>query len=396
MAEPGDGNKKPTFKVFFRAALSTVGSLSPRQVQRSIKTRVAEFLKLFPGLPSWVDDAAETLPYIDIFVSAVAVLSVIITAEIAHLPWLLPEAIWITLLAVAVFILHWRAEYIRRVHSDRRGATVCVFFIVLAFLAFGVPAFLNVLAHIGDVNGVASKPTSAPPFSSSSGAKLLPPKPKRPHHKLTSPLSPLAEATVAPVPHKLAPLATTPPTPSNLGLSGSLTYRKFRSTPLPTTPPTSMPKPIATVAVVSQSLIDVRPSGSPDDAKVAVVDYTYDGDGVAEDFCFWDFPIFRGDPDTIKLAAPRNYRFNERMRLFPRQTERSTPMSEFARIVRGATPDVPISAIYSFNKYENAAGQMVTHEDAFVPNGNGFIPYDPKALPQYQNLSAYANQICRE
>jgi hypothetical protein len=95
-----------------------------------------------------VDDAARTLPALDFFAIFVAVVGFIVAVELTDQTWLLPVGGWMVALGLVVSGAHWRADYLREVKENIRGATMAKLAIVAAFLILGFPIVWPVITHV--------------------------------------------------------------------------------------------------------------------------------------------------------------------------------------------------------------------------------------------------------
>ena len=100
-------------------------------------------------LPAWVDDAADCIPVLDAIGFALWVVSLTLSAELGHQPWLRPVVIYTLLLGCVVMVLHWRAAYLRR-KGNARHATILIAWIIAGFFIYGGLIAVPLLSHWQD------------------------------------------------------------------------------------------------------------------------------------------------------------------------------------------------------------------------------------------------------
>ncbi|MGB8964809.1 MAG: hypothetical protein WCB99_04115 [Candidatus Cybelea sp.] len=161
--KPGPSSDQPQAAAYF---------YWPRGLQDSVRSSLYRRAVRW-GLPDWVHGAANTLPFLEgistFFFGVVGA-----WISVTYQPWLLPVAIFTTLLWLIAFPLHWRAIYLREHRHDQQGSTVAMVFAVATCLILGTPIVVVVFAHIHDAFKPAGSAAASEAPSSSPSPMLAP------------------------------------------------------------------------------------------------------------------------------------------------------------------------------------------------------------------------------
>jgi len=360
----------------------------PQDVQNSVRRSLIQRIKASRiNFPAWADDAAGALPVLEFVAFFFTAASLAVTAEIAKQPWLIPVSAWAAGLGVIVFALDWRARYLRNVKHNRRAATVAVLCNCVIFLIMAYQILWPIAGHLKDANPsafaghTAANPSALPKTEASVAAqggltyRLI--------HRSPKP-------TQLPSP---TPLPTTPSAPERPA------PQEVAAPSIPATKPPASPPAEQRVALMPDSYVDARPSGLPTTPDQTIVTFKNRGSDLADNFCFWIFPILASDDARhLEIELPSDVHNPVPIRLFPGDTEPSSALSTFVQLERpwlAKSPVTPISALYVYHSYTNGHSQLVQHSDLFLASANGFFPVR-SSLVQPSRIVSQINEWERE
>jgi hypothetical protein len=151
----------------------------------------------------------------------------------------------------------------------------------------------------------------------------------------------------------------------------------------------------------SQSLLDVRISGDPDNPDQVFGTVQYFGPGKADDLCIWYFPFPRIFPPTQRLHVNQSedVTITERFTLWFGNVQRTGSMGSYERQLFHLPtwqPTVPLTDVYIYTSYLSPDGTRLTDEHAFVASGRFFTPEALSELPlTAEELRRASEKICK-
>lgn len=397
---------KPPIQVFFEASLSFAGKLSPPRLQRKLRNAITAVLERLLGVhwPPWLGGYINTCPALD----AVAFFAAWLTLAVASATgqeWLRP-LVWPTAgLFVAIFLGHWARDYLRDQRGSQDHANSAFIFALLISAMLALRIGYVVLHHVNPrstlLAGATSTRSSTPRYPKTGS--------KAPKHSPIATQPRLSATPAGNLRPNLTPgpmtLPTTPPTSmtrSSTGLNGSLTYKLFHATPLPTTPPS--PRLITPPPEPPAKNVDVliTPTASTMDISVPSsieLKFWNRADTPIYHLRYWAFIGLSSDSRVLNFPGNPSEGSNEFPMIGPHDWG-GIYVTTFLQAERGirapfALPSgVVINNVYMFYVYKNSRGQTIPDERLFEPSGpNSYTAVRVALTPSLDKMRSIGRAI---